>query len=78
VYWFDDGPWGGCRVPEYWKIQYLDKDGSWKEVSNPATYGIEKDKSNQVQFDAVETKALRLVVKLPGEYSSGLYEWTFE
>ncbi len=78
VYWFDDGPWGGCRVPEYWKIQYLDKDGSWKEVSNPATYGIEKDKSNQVQFDAIETKALRLVVKLPGAYSSGIYEWSID
>ena len=20
VYWYDDGPWGGCRVPQSWRI----------------------------------------------------------
>ncbi|HEX3006736.1 MAG TPA: beta-L-arabinofuranosidase domain-containing protein [Bacteroidales bacterium] len=78
VYWFDDAPWGGCRVPEYWKIQYLDTNGSWTDVSNPSVYGVEKDKTNLVHFGAVETSALRLVVKLPANHSSGLYEWSFE
>ncbi|MBN2610579.1 MAG: glycoside hydrolase family 127 protein [Bacteroidales bacterium] len=78
VYWFDDGPWGGCRVPEYWKIQYLDKNGNWEDVLNPAAYGTEKDQFNPVRFDVVKTQGLRLVVKLPREYASGVYEWTFE
>ena len=23
VYWYDDGPFGGCRIPESYKLQYL-------------------------------------------------------
>lgn len=22
VFWFDDGPWGGCRIPLSWQIFY--------------------------------------------------------
>jgi DUF1680 family protein len=78
VYWFDDSPWGGCRVPEYWKIEYLATDGSWKEVTTSGPYGTEKDKLNEVSFEPVETSALKLVVKLPKENASGVYEWIVE
>jgi hypothetical protein len=27
VYWFDDKPWGGCKVPENWTVYYKDKAG---------------------------------------------------
>ena len=27
VYWFDDAPWGECRVPQSWKIFYKDDNG---------------------------------------------------
>ena len=27
VYWYDDGPWGGCRVPKSWRILYQDGQG---------------------------------------------------
>jgi DUF1680 family protein len=78
VFWFDDGPWGGCRVPESWKIYYQAPDWTWKEVKAKTPYAVEKDKLNEVQFDEVETHALKLEVKLPKNNASGVYEWVVE
>ena len=77
VYWFDDGPWGGCRVPASWKIYYR-KDGEWVPVNNTSSYGTEKDKYNKVTFDPVKTTALRLELQLPADNSSGIHEWIVE
>jgi hypothetical protein len=78
VYWFDDGPWGGCRIPESWEILYMASDGSWKPVTTQNPYGLAKDKRNEVSFDVVQTSALRLQVKLPKDNASGIYEWIVE
>ena len=78
VYWFDDGPWGGCRIPASWKILYLSASGEWKTVENTGPYGNEKDKLNEVRFSPVVTSALRLEVRLPAENSSGIYEWVVQ
>jgi len=76
VYWFDDGPWGGCRVPQSWRILYLDAQGKWQPVSGTDHYPTDKGTACTVNFDPVSTKALRLEVVLPAEYSTGLYEWS--
>ncbi|MFW6101014.1 MAG: glycoside hydrolase family 127 protein, partial [Bacteroidota bacterium] len=74
VYWFDDRPDGGCRVPESWKVLY--KDGaSWKPVKNTTSYKVTKDSYDEVEFEPVQTTALRLQVELPEEHSSGIVEW---
>lgn len=78
VYWFDDAPWGGCRVPQSWKIYYQDKNGGWNPVENTASYGVEKGFGNEVQFKPVTTKALKIEVKLPEKNASGIYEWQVE
>jgi Uncharacterized protein conserved in bacteria len=78
VYWFDDAPWGGCRVPQSWSIYYKDKNGEWKPVENPSAYGTEKGMGNDVIFKAVTTKALKLEVKLPEKNSAGIFEWEVE
>lgn len=78
IYWFDDGPWGECRVPEWWKLYYQTSDGTWKEVTPKAPYGVEKDKYVVVPFEPVETRAMKLEVKLQKEYSGGLFEWALE
>jgi len=78
VYWFDDAPWGGCRVPQSWKILYQDKDGQWIPVENPTPYGTEKGFGNEVQFKPVTTKALKLEVKLQEKNAAGIYEWQVE
>ena len=78
VYWFDDSPWGGCRVPASWKILYQTTSGEWKAVENTTPYENSKDKLNEVRFNPVETSALRLEVQLPAENSSGVYEWVVQ
>lgn len=74
VYWYDDGPWGGCRVPVAYKILYL-KDGKWLPVKVLADSGIAKDKYNTVKFEPVETAALKMEVQLPVDNATGIHEW---
>ncbi len=74
VYWFDDGPWGGCRIPASYKL-YYQKDGQWVEVKNTIPYEIAKDKYNVLSFEPVTTTALKLVVQLPVDNSAGIHEW---
>jgi DUF1680 family protein len=74
VYWFDDGPWGGCRIPAAYTVYYK-KDGQWVQVKNTTPYDIAKDKYNVLSFEPVETTALRLVVQLPKDNSAGVHEW---
>ena len=76
VYWFDDGPWGGCRVPKSWRILYLDAQGQWQPVSGADHYPTDKGAACTVNFDPVSTKALRLEVVLPDDNSAGLFEWS--
>ena len=79
VYWFDDAPWGGCRVPKSWKLYYQESaSGDWKEVNSEEDYGTEKFKLNKIHFTPVKTKAMKLEVILPDKNASGLYEWSVE
>lgn len=78
VHWFDDGPWGGCRVPKSWRILYLGTDGEWHAVANADGYPVEKGTACTVNFDPVNTTAVRLEVTLPDDNSTGLFEWTVE
>lgn len=77
VYWFDDAPGGGCRIPASYRILYM-KDGQWVPVSNTSAYEIAKDKYNTVTFEPVTTTALRLEVQLPKDNSAGVHEWMVE
>ncbi|HVX49202.1 MAG TPA: glycoside hydrolase family 127 protein, partial [Chitinophagaceae bacterium] len=77
VYWFDDGPDGGCRIPADWKLYYLE-NGQWLPVNNTGPYGIAKDKYNTVTFEPVTTTALKLVIQLPKDNSAGVHEWVVE
>ena len=78
VYWYDDAPWGGCRVPESWSLYYKDSDGEWQPVSGADHYGLLKGSANTVTFDPVTTSAMKLEVVLPDGNSSGLYEWQID
>ncbi|WP_207515615.1 glycoside hydrolase family 127 protein [Longitalea luteola] len=77
VYWFDDGPWGGCRIPAKWTI-YYNKNGQWLPVKNTSAYELAKDKYNSVNFEPVTTNALKLEVQLPVEHATGIHEWVVE
>jgi DUF1680 family protein len=78
VYWYDDQPWQGCKIPDSWKLYYKDGAGEWKEVSNPDQYPVQKGVPCTVNFDPVETTAVKLEVKINKDKSAGLYEWEVE
>lgn len=75
VYWFDDAPFGGCRVPQSWKIFYKDKNGEWVPVENTIPYGVQKGIGNEVNFKPIVTRALKIEVKLPEKNAAGIFEW---
>lgn len=77
VYWFDDSPGGGCRVPEAWRVLYR-KDNAWSPVRETSSYGVQKDTFNRVTFEPVETDGLRLEVQLQPDFSAGILEWKVE
>jgi len=74
VYWFDDGPSGGCRIPASWKLFYKDGD-NWVPVNNTNAYTVSKDKYDVVKFTPVKTTALRIEVRLPNDFATGMHEW---
>jgi DUF1680 family protein len=77
VYWFDDTGRGRCRVPANWRLLYRQGD-AWQPVPAPSDYGVEPDVYNRVEFDPVETSALRLEARLQPEFSAGILEWRID
>lgn len=75
VYWFDDQPWGGCRVPDSWKIYYRDEAGEWQPVEEPDSYPVGKGEPCTVNFKPVKTTALKLEVTMNHRLSAGVFEW---
>ncbi|MEK7257635.1 MAG: beta-L-arabinofuranosidase domain-containing protein, partial [Bacteroidota bacterium] len=74
VYWFDDeASGGGCRVPKSWRVLSLEGE-QWKPVYAPAGYRVTKDGWDEVQFEPVKTKALRVEVNLQEGVSAGVHE----
>jgi DUF1680 family protein len=78
VFWFDDAPWGGCRVPESWKLYYKDADENWQPVQNFGEYKTVKGESNRVKFEPVTTASVKLEVVLQEKNASGLFEWNID
>jgi len=78
VYWFDDQPWQGCKVPDSWRLYYKTATGEWNEVQHPDQYPVMKGLPCTVQFDPVSTTAVKLEVVINKDKSAGLYEWSVE
>jgi hypothetical protein len=74
IYWFDDAPFGGCRIPASWRIMYKDGE-NWVPVKTTSSYTITKDKYDSIKFEPVKTTALRVEIKLPVDYATGVHEW---
>ena len=74
VYWFDDGPDGGCRIPDEWEIAYL-SGNLWKPVAATSKYTITKDGWDNVEFTPVKAIAVKIKVRLKKDFASGIYEW---
>jgi DUF1680 family protein len=76
VYWYDDQPWGGCRVPDSWQILYQDAQGNWQPVSGADGYPVKKGAACTVNFNPVKSKAVKLQFKMPEDKSCGIFEWS--
>lgn len=77
VYWYDDGPDGGCRVPDEWEILYLNGN-IWEPVKAKTPYKITKDGWDSLEFKPVKATSVKIKVKLNKEFASGIYEWVIE
>jgi DUF1680 family protein len=76
VYWFDDTGHGQCRVPESWRLFWLDGN-DWKlvELRSGHSYKTTLDELNRVEFKPVTTRAIKLEVTLQPDVSGGILEW---
>ena len=77
VYWYDDRPHGGCRVPDEWEILYL-QGNIWESVTNKTPYKVTKDGWDSLEFKPVKATAVKIKVKLNKDFASGIYEWIVE
>lgn len=77
VYWFDNEPDGGCRIPDSWEILYLNGN-IWESVSAKTPYKVTKDGWDSLLFNPVKTTAVKIKVKLNKDFASGIYEWIVE
>jgi hypothetical protein len=77
VYWFDDGPEGGCRVPDEWELLYL-SGNIWHNVKAYTPYRVTKDDWDSLSFKPVRASAVKIKVKLNRDFSAGIYEWIIE
>ena len=77
VYWFDDGPFGGCRVPDEWTVEYL-SGGSWRKVATASPLAVTKDAWNIAEMSPVTASGIRINVRLNKEFSSGIHEVIIE
>lgn len=74
VYWFDDTGRGACRLPASWRLEYRDGE-AWKPVPGAPSFEVAGDRWCEVQFPAVTTDALRLIVQMQPEWAAGVHEW---
>jgi hypothetical protein len=78
VYWWDERRiQAHCRVPQSWRLLYREAD-EWKPVPGASEFGTRMDQFNRVSFPPIETKALRIEVKLQPDWSGGILEWRVE
>jgi hypothetical protein len=77
VYWFDDTGIGACRVPENWRLLYRDttRQIDWTPVAPITPFTTEKDRFNDVRFQAVEATDLKIEAHFQPGMSSGILEW---
>ncbi|WP_329004124.1 glycoside hydrolase family 127 protein [Kribbella sp. NBC_00709] len=76
-YWYDDTGSGQCRVPESWRVQWLDGD-TWRPVDNTTPYDVAIDRLNTTTFTPVRARYVRVEAVLRPTYSGGLLLLTFD
>ncbi|MFG1907569.1 beta-L-arabinofuranosidase domain-containing protein [Kribbella sp. NPDC048928] len=73
AYWFDDTGAGECRVPQSWRVLWLDGE-TWRPVESTSPYEVERDRLNHTTFTPVRTQHVRVEAVLRPTYSGGLLQ----
>lgn len=74
VYWFDDDPVGGCRVPAEWKVQtQLGEMTDWQDAATACPI-VKGDWSRVTFAKPMPAVSVRLQIKLKPGFSTGLCE----
>ncbi|MEV6272745.1 beta-L-arabinofuranosidase domain-containing protein [Kribbella sp. NPDC051936] len=76
AYWFDDTGSGQCRVPQSWRVLWLDGD-TWRPVQNTTPYDVAVNRLNTTAFTPVRTQYVRVEAVLRPTYSGGLLQLLF-
>lgn len=61
-------------VPVEWQLMYRAQNGKWLPVRNSGSYPTEANRFNLIDFEAVRTQAVRLMVKLRADKGGGVHE----
>ena len=77
AYWFDDTGSGQCRVPQSWRVLWLDGE-TWRPVDNTTPYDVATDRLNTTTFMPVQAQYVRVEAILRPTYSGGLLQLTFD
>ncbi len=74
VYWFDDEPVGGCRVPESWKVQVRGgANEEWRDLEG--SYPVRRGGWCGAGFaEQPSVQQIRIQVKLRSGFSAGICE----
>jgi len=72
VYWFGDD--AVVQRPVSWRVLARRGD-QWQPVEHRGEYGVALDRFNRVEFEPIETDALRLQMQSAKGKSGGVYEW---
>ena len=80
VYWLREFWWGGNKLSTAWRLKWRDANGNFHEVKLKAknTYATEEDKFNRVEFDPVDTTAIRLELDLSETNTAGIHEFRLD
>jgi uncharacterized protein len=58
-----------------WRLVFRKPDGTWEHVRARDEFGTKLDTANTVEFEPVETTALRIEAKLRPNPSAGILQW---
>ena len=78
VYWLREYWSGGNKLPKAWRLKWLDTNGKFQPVKAKGAYGIAEDKFNRVEFDPVETTAIRLEFDISDSNTTGIHEFRLD
>ena len=78
VYWFDDTGRGACHLPQVVANSVPRRRRPVPAGQEPRAYRTEKDTFNKVEFDPVDTTAIKIEIDLQEKWSAGIQEVVIE